>query len=165
MGGREQAPELWCLTPLSLDAEGRVLPQRPQLDEREFMELTFAIEPVFLKADLRVQIWDTSWFLTRRKDWALIAAPAMALPGLALDEAPLEGEATGAVRKLLAEVRDILAAPRQRSPPHGRQTRRRRTLDFWRRTRAALFSPHAHSQRRVQRRSRARLGQRRRHSP
>lgn len=110
MGGREQAPELWCLTPLSLDAEGRVLPQRPQLDEREFMELTFAIEPVFLKADLRVQIWDTSWFLTRRKDWALIAAPAMALPGLALDEAPLEGEATGEVRKLLAEVRDILAA-------------------------------------------------------
>ena len=63
LGGREQAPELWCLTPLSLE-NGHVLAERPELEEREFMELTFAIEPVFLKAGLRVQIWDTSWFLT-----------------------------------------------------------------------------------------------------
>ena len=110
LGGREQAPELWCLTPLSLDAEGRVLAQRPQLDEREFMELTFAIEPVFIKAGLRVQIWDTSWFLTRREDWALVAAPAMTLPGLTLDEAPIEGEAAGEVQALLEEVRGILAS-------------------------------------------------------
>ena len=108
LGGREQAPELWCLTPLSLE-NGHVLAERPELEEREFMELTFAIEPVFLKAGLRVQIWDTSWFLTRREDWAVTTAPAMALPGLMLDEAPVEGEAAEEVKGLLREVRAILA--------------------------------------------------------
>ena len=73
------------------------------------MELTFAIEPVFLKAGLRVQIWDTSWFLTRREDWAVTTTPAMALPGLMLDEAPVEGEAAEEVKGLLREVRAILA--------------------------------------------------------
>ena len=107
LGGREQAPELWCLTPLSLE-NGHVLAERPELEEREFMELTFAIEPVFLKAGLRVQIWDTSWFLTRREDWAVTTAPAMALPGLMLDEAPVEGEAAEEVKGLL-RVRAILA--------------------------------------------------------
>ena len=108
LGGREQAPELWCLTPLSLE-NGHVLAERPELEEREFMELTFAIEPVFLKAGLRVQIGDTSWFLTRREDWAVTTAPAMALPGLMLDEAPVEGEAAEEVKGLLREVRAILA--------------------------------------------------------
>ena len=103
LGGREQ-----CLTPLSLE-NGHVLAERPELEEREFMELTFAIEPVFLKAGLRVQIWDTSWFLTRREDWAVTTAPAMALPGLMLDEAPVEGEAAEEVKGLLREVRAILA--------------------------------------------------------
>lgn len=108
LGGREQAPELWCLAPLSLE-NGCVLAECPELEEREFMELTFAIEPVFLKAGLRVQIWDTSWFLTRREDWAVTTAPAMALPGLMLDEAPIEGEAAEEVKSLLKEVRAILA--------------------------------------------------------
>ena len=35
LGGREQAPELWCLTPLSLE-NGHVLAERPELEEREF---------------------------------------------------------------------------------------------------------------------------------
>ena len=110
LGGREQAPELWCLTPLSLE-NGHVLAERPELEEREFMELTFAIEPVFLKAGLRVQIWDTSWFLTRREDWAVTTAPAMALPGLMLDEAPVEGEAAEEVKGLLRDtLKDQTAA-------------------------------------------------------
>lgn len=108
LGGREQAPELWCLTPLALD-DGRVQPERPELEEREFMELTFAIEPVFLKAGLRIQIWDTSWFLTRREDWAVTTAPAMALPWLNYDDAPVEGEAADEIRSLLAQTRAILA--------------------------------------------------------
>ena len=99
-----EAPWRW----LSLE-NGHVLAERPELEEREFMELTFAIEPVFLKAGLRVQIWDTSWFLTRREDWAVTTAPAMALPGLMLDEAPVEGEAAEEVKGLLREVRAILA--------------------------------------------------------
>lgn len=162
LGGREQAPELWCLTPLSLE-NGHVLAERPELEEREFMELTFAIEPVFLKAGLRVQIWDTSWFLTRREDWAVTTAPAMALPGLMLDEAPVEGEAAEEVKGLLREVRAILAdhpvnAARRAAGRHAVDALWISAAD----TRSSS-SRHAHPQRRLRRRRRPRLGQCRRH--
>ena len=109
LGGREQAPELWCLTPYTLK-DGRITQTRPPLDDSTFMQLTFAIEPVFLKAGLRLQIWDCHWFLTRREDWALTATPAMALSGLTPDEALLEGDAALDVRQMLKEVETILTA-------------------------------------------------------
>lgn len=108
LGGREQAPELWCLTPYTL-IEGRIAPNRPQLDDSTFMQLTFAIEPIFLKAGLRLQIWDCHWFLTRREDWAITATPAMALSGLPPNEALLEGDAADDVRQMLKEIETILA--------------------------------------------------------
>ena len=110
LGGREQAPELWSLSPLTLSPEGRILPDAPVPDEHEFMRLTSAIEPLFLEAGFRLQIWDTNWFLTRREDWPLAAAPRAAVSYLLPEEAPLTGEAADEARLLLAQAAAILAA-------------------------------------------------------
>ena len=109
LGGREQAPELWCLTPLTLGGDGRILPETPEADDREFIALTASIEPVFLEAGFRLQIWDNRWFLTRREDWPLIAAPRAAVSYLTPAEAPLEGEAADDARALLERCAGILA--------------------------------------------------------
>ena len=109
LGGREQAPELWCLTPYTL-SDGRIASDVPPLDDAAFMQLTFAVEPVILKAGLRLQIWDCHWFLTRREDWALTTAPFMATAGMAPEDLPMTGEAADDVRRMLDEVRSILAS-------------------------------------------------------
>lgn len=108
LGGREQAPEFWSVSPLTF-RDGRVAAETPVLSDREFMALTCAVEPLFMKAGFRLQIWDNNWFATRREDWALTAAPRQGITGLSAEAPfPIEGGAADEARALYRALCTVL---------------------------------------------------------
>ncbi len=107
LGGREQATQFWSVDPITL-VDGRISKVTPELSFDEFMKLTIAVEPLFMKAGFRMQMWDNIWFGTRKEDWQVVTAPRMAMTGLTIDELPITGDEADAARQLFRAVAEVL---------------------------------------------------------
>lgn len=106
LGAREQAPETWCLSALSLDESGTVTGSVIP-DDETFFAATMAISPVLNRAGFRLQLWDNRWFVTCADNLDVVATPLSALYGRNL-ESTLTGSKADDTRALLDALKEAL---------------------------------------------------------
>lgn len=84
-GGPEQSTEMWALTPITRDAEGRVGGVFPITDDLT-LPLLMRLSPAVEAAGGRLQWSGAGLYLTTKTLWDASAAPAGSLEGLPWDE-------------------------------------------------------------------------------
>ncbi len=115
-GGPRQNVQMWSLSPLALTGSGVVAQSSLRLDDRDFFDLTAALSRAAVALDARIQVSENQWFLTRKKDWDAVCAPAASLVGEALGKAPVCGPDAGEILSALSALDRVL-----RESPEGRR--------------------------------------------
>ena len=108
LGARELSPELWSLTPLSLDASTGKVTGAVTLTNEQFFAACMALQKTLSAHKFQLQMWDTLWFVTRKDNWPVVTAPLATLVGQTLSPELMVGDGVDETWTLLTALRDAL---------------------------------------------------------